>query len=324
MRFLTRQPMRSLMAAVMLSITAAAGAQHYPSRDITFIVPYGPGGSTDPISRQFTSQLAKILGGNVNVENKPGGSGSIGISSVVTAKPDGYTIGLGGNSPLVYQPMVNSGLPYKTPDDYQPIVKMVNLPYILVVRADAPWKTFEEFMADTRKNPGRLRAAVSGVRATNDLTMQQLNKAAGVRVATIPFTGGGGEALVALLGGRVEAYVGTGASTVGHAKAGKVRVLAVFQKGRYGLFPEATPVTEAGYDATLAPTYYAIAPKGLPKDVQDKLVNASLQVVRSDEFLKFAKENGYVVDPKGPEGVRDELMQENKTFSDLIQFIDRK
>ena len=330
MKYFTRQAARGLMVAVTLtavvtlSVTATVCAQDYPNRDITFIVPFGPGGSTDPLGRQFAAQLEKALRGNVSIVNKTGGSATIGVGIVVRAKPDGYTIGMGTNTSLAYQPLVNTGLAYKTPDDYQPIVKMVDAPAILAVRADAPWKTFEEFMADVRKNPGKIRASVSGLRTQPDLAAQQLNMVAGVKIPTIPFTGGAGEALVALLGGRVEAGINTGPTVAGHVQAGKVRVLAVFKKGKFEFFPDATPVFDAGYDATLAAEFYVIAPKGMPKDVQDKLVAASLQVVRSEEFLKFAKENGYSVDAKGPEALKAEIVQYSKIFSDLIKFLEQK
>lgn len=324
MKNFTGQTIRCFLAtAVSSAVTAAVHAQAYPVRDITFIVPYNPGGSTDPISRQFAAQLEKSLPGKVNIENKPGGSGTIGIGMVVRAKPDGYMIGLGTSSALAYQPLVNTGLAYKTPDDYQPIVKLVELPAILSVRADAPWKNFEEFMADVKKNPGKVRASVSGLRESSDLVVQQLNRVAGVKITTIPLTGGGGEALVALLGGRVEATVGFGPGAMGHVQAGKVRVLAVFKKGKYDLFPDAASVADAGYDATLQAVYSMVAPKGMPKDVQDKLVATSLQVVRSEEFLKFAMAKGYVVDAKGPEAMKTELVEYGKAFSDLIKFLDQ-
>ena len=243
----------TILAVGVAVLSGAAVAEDYTSRDLTFIVPYGSGGSTDPISRQFASLLEKELGRNINIQNKPGAAGTLGISQIVSSKPDGYTMGLAPNASLIFQPMVNKDLVYKTPADYEPIAKLVSLPYILVVRADAPWKTLEDLIQGARKRPNQIRASVSGVRATNDLTLQQLNKSAGIRIRTIAFTGGGGEAMVALLGGRVETYVGTGASTAGHVKAGTVRVLAVFQKGKYDLFPEATPVGDAGHDATLAP-----------------------------------------------------------------------
>jgi tripartite-type tricarboxylate transporter receptor subunit TctC len=128
---------------VWLSLSNTAVAQPYPNRDITFIVPYGPGGSTDPLSRYFSNALEKILKTNVNVENKPGGSASIGTSAMVRAKPDGYTIGLGTNASLAFQPLINKGLIYKSSDDYAPIAKLVDLPTLIIVRNDAPWKTFD-------------------------------------------------------------------------------------------------------------------------------------------------------------------------------------
>jgi tripartite-type tricarboxylate transporter receptor subunit TctC len=314
----------TILAVGVAVLSGAAVAEDYPSRDLTFIVPYGSGGSTDPISRQFASLLEKELGRNINIQNKPGAAGTLGISQIVSSKPDGYTMGLAPNASLIFQPMVNKDLVYKTPADYEPIAKLVSLPYILVVRADAPWKTLEDLIQDARKRPNQIRASVSGVRATNDLTLQQLNKSAGIRIRTVPFTGGGGEAMVALLGGRVETYVGTGASTAGHVKAGTVRVLAVFQKGKYDLFPEATPVGDAGYDATLAPTYYAIVPKGVPQDVLDKLRAASAKVVGSDAYRKFAADNGYSVEVMTAKAIREEFERDHAMFAELLKFLEQK
>ena len=140
----------------------SAQAQPYPNRDITFIVPYGPGGSTDPISRQFASQLEQALKVSVHVENKRGGSATIGTAAVIRTKPDGYTLGLTSNSVLAYQPLVNKAIVWKGPEDYQSIIKLVDLPTIIAVRTDSPWHTFEDFMDAVRKNPGKIRAAVSG------------------------------------------------------------------------------------------------------------------------------------------------------------------
>jgi len=176
-------------------------------------------------------------------------------------------------------------------------------------------------MAEVKRNPGKIRASNSGMGTIGDLVTRQMNKVAGVKIVPVPFSGGGGEAMVALLGGRVEAATGFSSGVVGQARAGKVRVLAAFKKGKYETFPEATPAFEAGYDVTLSATYYVIAPKGLPKDVQDKLVAASLRVMRGEEFLKFAKANGYLLDPEPmkPEAVREELFQQMKVFSDLLK-----
>jgi tripartite-type tricarboxylate transporter receptor subunit TctC len=312
------------MLAVTLCITPAVHAADYPNRDITFINPYAPGASTDPLSRKFSELLEKVLLVNINVENKPGGSATIGTSAVVLAKPDGYTIGLTPTTALAYQPLINSSLVYKTPDDYQPILKLVEMPCMLVVRADAPWKNFKEFMADVRKRPGKIRVSVTGKGATSDLVVQILNVVAGVKIMTVPFTGGGAEGLIAMLGGRVEVDCSKAPTALGHVQAGTVRVLVVFKKGKYDAFPNAESVVDAGYDVTLPTVYSVIAPKGMPRDVLDKLVASSMKVARSDEFLKFAKANGFVLDLKGPEALKEEIVRESKIYSDLIKFLKKK
>jgi tripartite-type tricarboxylate transporter receptor subunit TctC len=231
---------------------------------------------------------------------------------------------LGTNSILVYQPLVNSGLAWKTSNDYQPIVKLIELPNVLSVRADAPWKTFEEFMADVRKNPGKIRVSVPALRTGSDLDMQQFNKLAGVKLVTIPFTGGSGEATVALLGGRVEAQAGPGISNLGLVQVGKLRALAVFKKGKYEPYPDATPVYKTGYDGSLPSLYCVIAPKGMPKDVLDNLVTASLQVLRSEEWIKFAKARGGSSggDVNGPEVLKAEFDQYSKLYDEINKYID--
>lgn len=316
--------LRAAFAGAALFSATNGLAQDYPSRDITFIVPYAPGGSTDPISRQVASQLEKELKGSINVENKPGGSATVGVGQVIRSKPDGYTIGLSSNSALAYQPLVNKSITWKSPADYQSIVTLVKLPAIITVKADSPYKTFEEFVEAARKNPGKIRVAVSGYRTAPDLVIQELNKVANIRLATVPFTGGGGEALIALLGGRVEATSGYAPTVKAHVDAGTVRVLAAFSKDKYFMFPEAQSVVQAGYNVTLPADYGVVAPKGLPKDVLDKLVNAALKVGKSEEFAKFAATHGLVLDVGGPKEMDAEMTAYGKTFADLIAFMSKK
>ena len=313
-----------LALAMGLCLGVAANAQLYPNRDITFVVPYGPGGSTDPISRYFSSALEKILKTNVNVENKPGGSASIGTSAVVRAKPDGYTIGLGTNASLAYQPLINKTLIYKSTDDYATITKLVDLPTLIIVRQDAPWKNFDEWLADVRKRPGKMRVSVSGVRTAPDLAIQELNKVANVKIASIPFSGGGGEAVIAMLSGRVETLATQAPGVVSHVQAGNARVLAAFMKGSYYLFPDAASIVDAGYNVTLPAAYGVIAPKGMPKEITDRLVAASLEIAKSAEFNEFAKKHGYLVDAQGPEAFRKELDQYSVQFAELLKFLDKK
>lgn len=321
---LTQYSARAAAFVLAMCFAAPSFAQSYPNRDITFIVPYGPGGSTDPISRQFAGQLAKELNVTINVENKPGGSATLGTGQVIRSKPDGYTIGLTSNSALAYQPLVNKTLTWKSPDDYQSIVSLVDLPAIITVKADSPYKTFEDLLNAARKNPGKVRVAVSGYRTAPDLVIQELNKVAKIRFATVPFTGGGAEALVALLGGRVEAVSGYAPTVRAHVAAGTVRVLASFSKEKYAVFPDAESVVQAGYNVTLPADYSIVGPKGMPKEVLDKLLPASLKVANSKEFAEFATKMGLVLDVRDAKGMAQEMIDYKKTFSDLIEFMNKK
>jgi tripartite-type tricarboxylate transporter receptor subunit TctC len=324
MKFLTRATILALMLTVTLSIIPVVHSADYPDRAITYINPYAPGASTDALSRFFTKELEKILSVNINVENKPGGSATVGTSAVVLAKPDGYTIGLSSNSAIAFQPLVNKTLPYKTPDDYQPILNLVNLPSLLYVRADAPWKTFEEFMIHVRKNPGKVRVAVAGKRTGADLTMQELNRVAGVKIVTVPFSGGGGEGLISVLARRVEADCGKALTILGHVKSGEVRILGVFKKGKYDIFPTAESVVDSGYNVSVTTKFGVLAPKGLPKNALDKLVDSSMKVGRSSAFIKFCQENGFQVDLKGPEEMRKDIYEEIATYENLLKVLDKK
>jgi tripartite-type tricarboxylate transporter receptor subunit TctC len=309
----------TLAGALALPVRAA----EYPERDLTFILPWSPGGSTDGIARQFCQQLEKILGRNVAVENRPGGSGTIGVGMVVRAKPDGYTIGYAGNGTLAYQPMVNKGLAWATPDDYQPLVKLFDMPTVLAVRNDSPLQNWADFLAAVKAKPGQVRVGVSGLRTSSDMVLQQVNRMGNIRIRTVPFTGGSGESVLALLGGRIEAMAGYTEGVKGHVDANAMRVIAVFQKGAYEPFPNATPVADHGFpDATLPATNYVIAPKGLPPEVLQKLAGGAKAVVTSDEFKRFARRAGLVLDPIGPDQIRAEIVRVTGTYAQLIKFLD--
>lgn len=308
-----------LSAAVASSIASTAHAQSYPGREITLVIPFGIGGSTDIIGRQFAGELAKVLGAKINVENKPGGTGTIGSTQVIQSKPDGYTIGFVANDALVLQPLLNPALVFKSPDDYQPIVKLGYRSDLLYVRADAPWKTYADFVADAKKNPGKMRVAIPGVGTLGELTITKLNKVAGVRIVTVPFSGGGSEATLAVLGGRVEASAGSVSVGAGHVAAGRLRALAVFQRGKHAVFPDAASIDDAHGDVSILAEFYLFGPKGMPKDVLDKLVATSMQVGRSEEWAAFARKQDFVPDVKGPDATKEDLQKQGRDFAERLK-----
>lgn len=308
-----------LSAALLLGAASMAQAQTYPSREITLVIPFGIGGSTDIIGRQFAGELAKAMGAKINVENKPGGTGTIGSTQVIQSKPDGYTIGFVANDALVLQPLLNPSLVFKSPDDYQPIVKLGYRSDVLYVRAEAPWKTFADFIADAKRNPGKIRIAIPGVGTLGELSIQKLNKAAGVRMVPVPFSGGGAEATLAVLGGRVEASAGSVSVGAGQVAAGKLRPLAVFQRGKHAVFADADSIDDAHGDVSILAEFYLFAPKGLPKDVLDKLVAASTQVGRSEDWAAFAKKQDFTPDVKGPDATKEDLLRQGRDFAERLK-----
>lgn len=300
----------------------AAGEElDYPTRDIAYIVPYGTGGSTDPIGRQYSALMEEQLDATIIVENREGGSATIGTSAVVNAEPDGHMMGLSSNSALANQPITSTDLPYDTPEDYQPIIKLADLPAVVTVAADAPWQSIEEFMQHAKDNPGEIRVSVSGARTAPDLSVQELNRVADVDITTVPFSGGGGEALAALLGGQVEANAGYAPSVRGQVESGDLRVLGVFYDGTYDVFPDAETFPGAGYDVTLPAAYYTIAPAGLPEGVLARLVEASEEALASEEFAAFAEQNGYILDPITTDEVAAEINEYRTTYEALLEYL---
>ena len=305
-----------------LGVMAGPALADYPEREITFIVPYNPGGSTDPISRAFSAALSRDLGISVIVENRPGGSATIGTGTVLSSAPDGYTIGLGSNSSLAFQPIVMSNLDWQSPDDYDVLAKLVDVPAILYVGRDSPYQTIDDFIADVDARPGEIRASVSGLRTAPDLVVQYYNSLTGRELRTVPFSGGGGEALTAVLSGRVEASVGYGPSIRAYVDSGDLRPLGVFSREGTEDFPDAVPMATEEHDASLPAAYYVIAPNGLPEDVRATLIEAVNNAIDSEEFRTFARSNSYEVDILNSEESEEELVRYRDIFEQILAYIE--
>jgi tripartite-type tricarboxylate transporter receptor subunit TctC len=310
-------------AAVLLLASTGCGALverggTYPSGDITFVIPYEPGGTSDPMGRAFARGLEKELGVSVVVENRPGGGATVGTAQTMGATPDGYEIGMSTNAALTYYPLVEDLLPWSTPADYQPIAKIGDQPAVLAVRADSPWQDLEDFTQTAEKEPGTLQVSSSGEGSSSDLIMREFVREAGLDIDVVPFSGGAGEAEVALLGGRVEGNVTFPAAVKGEVEAGRMRVIAVFQEDPLPLYPDATPTNSAGYDVDLTSSFYVIGPKGLPQDALEKLVEASGKVAHSQDFETFVRDNGSTTEVLEPDAVAAQLESQVPVYRQLI------
>ena len=272
--------------AIALVLGVASAQDVYPSKPITLIVPFPPGGVADIVGRPFAEALSRELKTPVIIENKPGAGGGIGIGAVAKAKADGYTLlmALSSISILPEADKVLGRAPLYQLDQFTPIARLTADPTILAVRADSPWKTLQDFVADARRRPGAITYGSSGNYGTMHVPMEMFAHRADVKLLHVPFTGGG-PAVVALLGGQVDA-LSTGPSTVlQHVKAGKVRVLASWGDHRLASLPDVKTLTESGFDAVFFQWCALFAPAGTPEPVLSRLREAARVAAADPRFV---------------------------------------
>lgn len=266
--------MATCISSLIPSLAVAQGA--YPTRAITMIVPFPPGGLADLVARPVAEAMARDLGQPVVIENKAGAGGGIGMGQAAKAKPDGYTI-LMALSSLTVIPEADALLgraPLFALPDLRAIARFTADPTVLAVRADAPWKTVKEFVEDAAKRPGAINYGSSGNYGTMHVPMEILAQTAGVKLTHIPFTGAA-PAVVALLGGQIDAVSSGPATVLQHVKAGKLRVLAHWGNGRLAAMPEVPGLKESGFSAEYAQWSGLFIPAGTPEPIAQRLRTAA-------------------------------------------------
>lgn len=269
---------RAALMALAGSAIAAQAQGTYPSKPITMIVPFPPGGVADTVARPVAEALARELKQTVVVENRAGAGGATGIGAASRAPADGYTVllSLSSISILPEADKILGRKPQFTIDQFKPIARFTADPTAFVVRAEAPWKTLAEFIADAKKNPGRYNFGSSGNYGTMHVPMEMLKAKAGFRMTHIPYTGAG-PALLALLGGQVDA-VATGPSTVAQQiKAGKLRALAHWGDQPLQALPDVPSLKALGLPVQFAQWAGLFVPAGVPDEAVNRLRAAARQ-----------------------------------------------
>jgi tripartite-type tricarboxylate transporter receptor subunit TctC len=270
---------------VLFSATARAD-EPFPTRPIQVIVPFPPGGVADLVGRPFAAALEKELKQPVVIVNKTGAGGAVGMQAAAVAKPDGYNLMVALSS-ISVMPEVDAlfGRPstYKL-KDFVPVALLSADPTVLVIKADAPWKTVADFVADAKKRPNEIKYASSGVYGTMHVAMEMLAHSAGIKLRHIP-TGGGGPALNALLGGHVNAISGGPNVSIPHIKAGTLRVLAGWGAKRIPALPDIPTLKELGYkDVEFYIWSGFFAPAATPPQAIKVLREATAKAVNSADF----------------------------------------
>jgi len=283
----------ALVAAAAFSFGSAVAQDAYPSRAITMVVPFPPGGVADTVGRPIADAMSRALKQSVVVENRAGAGGGIGFSHVAKAKPDGYTVlmALSSVSVIPEADRILGKAPSYELNQLKPIARITADPTVLVVRSETPWKTYKDFVADMRKNPTKFNYGSSGNYGTMHVPMEQLKAAEKFSITHIPYTGAG-PAVIGLLGGQVDALATGPASIVSHIKSGKVRALAHWGEGRLAALPDVPSFKELGIPAEFAQWSGIFVPAGTPDDIVAKLRDAARQAANDEKVKQIISNSG--------------------------------
>jgi tripartite-type tricarboxylate transporter receptor subunit TctC len=271
-----RHFMRAALCAALACTGLSALAQSYPSKPITMVVPFPPGGVADTVGRPVAEAMSRHLKQSIVVENKGGAGGGLGMAQVAKSKGDGYTV-LMSLSSLVVLPEADKILkraPMYQIEQLKPIARFTADPTVLVVRGDSPWKSYAEFMAHVKANPGRISFGSSGNYGTMHVPMEQLKAATSTFMLHVPYTGAG-PAVLALLGGQIEALSTGPASVKQHIASGRLRALAHWGEGRLASMPEVPSFKELGLPIQYSQWSGLFVPADTPAPVVDSLRQAA-------------------------------------------------
>jgi len=294
--------MKKLLAALTLTVAATgAAAQSWPSKPVTMIVPFPPGGSTDMIARAVLPKLQEQTKGTFIIDNKAGAGGAIGAVAAKNAKPDGYTIFVSSLGPFVIGPHLVKNIAYDPLKDFDYLTVAVQAPNVLTVPANSPHKSLADVLAFHKANPGKMSFASAGNGTSDHLTAELFWQQTGTTGLHIPYKGGA-PAMSDLLGGQVDATfmnINTGLPNI---KAGKLRALAITSSKRSPLLPDVPTMEESGLKGVTVYSWQAFAaPKGLPADIKAKLHDALVAGLNDPAVKPKLLELGFEIVGNTPE-----------------------
>ncbi len=288
---------RILMGFLVIGFVAGVGTQKaradYPKKPITMIVAYSPGGGTDTAARVVAKYVQPYLGQRLVIQNKPGAGGQIGFTALANAKPDGYKIGFINVPSIFMVKMLRDNVPYDMAD-FELIANIQMDPVVLVVKADSPYKTLNDFIAAAKKAPGKINVGGDGPQSNNQLQMVVAENKLAMDVNFVPYNGSG-PAITSLLGGQVEAAVPSASAATTHIENGRLRALAVFSNTVYPYLPDVPTIKAAsGIDVpNIGASMRGIAaPKGISSEQKAHLQKAFAQVMVDQKFLDRAGKMG--------------------------------
>lgn len=316
------RPLLAVLCTGCMAVASQAGAQtadHYPSKPITYVVPFAAGGTTDLLGRLIGQRLSQTLGQSVVVENRAGAGGNIGSDYVAKAPADGYTI-LGGTiSSHAINVSLYPKMPYDPVKNFQPIALIGKLPNVLVVNADSPWKTVQDVIAAAKAKPGSINFGSSGNGTSQHLAAELFANMAGLRMTHVPYKGSS-QAVQALLGSQVDLVFENSVAAMPMIQAGKFRALATTGSKRAGELPDVPTMAEAGLAGYEIVSWQAIfAPAGTPMPIVNKLSTEIGKIIRQPEVRAKLASMGVEPSGAGPTELGNFQKSEVAKWANLIK-----
>ena len=310
---------RLAAAVCAAAVSGAALAQAFPAKPITIIVPFPPGGVTDPVARQVGQRVAENVKQPVVVENKPGASGIIAAEYVKRQPADGYTVLFGFTGSHAVNPTLYSKLPYDPQKDFQPVTLIINTPHILVVPADSPAKTVADLVALAKSKPGGLTFASQGIGAGGHLLGEMFKAQTKSNLSHVPYKGSA-PALTDMLAGRVDVFFDAMVTSLPYVRDGKLRALAIANKTRSKLLPDVPTMAEAGFPGVEMDQWFGmLVPAGTPQPVVQRLNQEFIKAVRSPDIEKSLAERGLDVVTNTPEQFAAVIKADTATLGKVVK-----